>query len=181
MDLLSIVKIASSFTPKDRAPTIYKDKGYIRLSNGAVATFDTNHFADVSKHRRWFNCNGYPSFTNYNTDGTKSTIRLHQVVHPNSDLVDHINGNRLDNTDLNLREATYKQNNANRGRVLKSISTYKGVTWDKSRNKWLAQIEIGGHCKHLGRYSNESDAAKIYNEAAKAAYGEFARLNDLSD
>jgi group I intron endonuclease len=52
-------------------------------------------------------------------------------------------------------------------------SKYVGVTWDKSRNKWVASF-----CgKHLGRFSTEEDAAIAYNNASIEKYGDRAKLN----
>ena len=52
------------------------------------------------------------------------------------ELVDHINGDKLDNRRSNLRIATRSQNNANKGKRKGTSSKFKGVSWDKKRNKW---------------------------------------------
>jgi hypothetical protein len=56
-------------------------------------------------------------------------------------------------------------------------SRFKGVTWDKRANKWLAQIVVKGQGRSLGRYLDETEAAHAYDRAAREAWGEFARLN----
>jgi hypothetical protein len=95
--------------------------------------------------------------------------------------VDHANGNGLDNRKNNLRIATESQNLANAGkrhvRGKPGTSKYKGVCWDKSRSAWSASITVNKKSKHLGRYGNEEEAARAYDSAALAAWGEFARLN----
>lgn len=92
-------------------------------------------------------------------------------------LVDHINGNPLDNRRSNLR-ITDKRGNAQNSAKHKDASSYfKGVTWDKSRRKWMVQIVIDGVRTHLGRFAIEEDAARAYDEAAKQHFGEFARCN----
>lgn len=50
--------------------------------------------------------------------------------------------------------------------------------WDKSRDRWIAQIKCNYKSIHLGRFNNKVDAAKAYNEAAIKYFGEFARLNE---
>lgn len=40
-----------------------------------------------------------------------------------------------------------------------------GVSWDKERNKWVAQIRFQGKSKYLGRYGKIEDAEKAYLEA----------------
>ena len=39
-----------------------------------------------------------------------------------------------------------------------------GVSFEKDRNKWLAQIRIDGKIKKLGRFSNEIDASNAYQK-----------------
>jgi hypothetical protein len=56
-------------------------------------------------------------------------------------------------------------------------SEYKGVTWNKNTEKWQAQIKIDKNNKYLGLFSNEVDAAKTYDKAAKKLFGRYAKLN----
>lgn len=49
----------------------------------------------------------------------------------------------------------------------KTSSKYKGVTWDKESDKWMAQIYINGKRKFLGRFFNELEAARAYQNACK--------------
>lgn len=92
-------------------------------------------------------------------------------------LLDHINGDRLDNRISNLREATHKQNAWNRkGR--NTTSVYKGVYWFKRDSKWKVSIGgLDGKKIHLGMYTDEVEAAKAYDCAARILYGEYARTN----
>ena len=46
-------------------------------------------------------------------------------------------------------------------------SQYKGVSWNKYRDKWRSQIEINGKQKHLGYFTSEEDAAEVYQKALK--------------
>lgn len=91
--------------------------------------------------------------------------------------VDHINGNSLDNRKCNLREATSQQNSFNQKRKTGASSRFKGVSWDKCRNKWTAQIMKSKVNRTLGRFTDEIQAAVAYDEAAVKMFGEFARLN----
>jgi hypothetical protein len=56
-------------------------------------------------------------------------------------------------------------------------STYRGVYWHKSRNKWVARIWCDGKQHHLGRFEEEEAAARAYDRAARAHKGEKAQLN----
>ena len=59
----------------------------------------------------------------------------------------------------------------------KYTSIYKGVCFDKERRKWVVSIYIDNKCRKIGRFKNEIDAARAYDEAAKKYFGEYARLN----
>lgn len=92
-----------------------------------------------------------------------------------SNEIDHVNGVRSDNRLTNLREATPSQNQANKRIRKDNTSGVKGVTWDKSRGKWLASIHINGKRLGLGRHQTLEQAARAYEAAASLHFGEFAR------
>jgi len=94
-------------------------------------------------------------------------------------LVDHINGNGLDNRKANLRPATHSQNVRNRpkARYASPRSKYKGVTWHKRKRKWNTRIRVKGRTIPLGYFDNELHAAKAYDHAARKYHGDFASLN----
>lgn len=54
-----------------------------------------------------------------------------------------------------------------------NISGIKGVHWDKTRKKWIAQIKFKGKRYYLGRYEKKEDAAKVRKEAEEKMFGEF--------
>lgn len=94
------------------------------------------------------------------------------------DIVDHVNGNGLDNRRANLRLATARQNGCNRCSARGSSSRYLGVYLDAARGKWRAKAKAAdGKYIHLGRFDSEADAARAYNAAALKLHGAFARLN----
>jgi hypothetical protein len=93
-------------------------------------------------------------------------------------IVDHIDGNTLNNYLCNLRFATKSQNAANRKELnANNKSGYRGVSWSKSSKKWVAQIMVNYVNYQLGRYENKEDAARAYDAAAIKHFGAFARLN----
>jgi hypothetical protein len=92
-------------------------------------------------------------------------------------IVDHINGNGLDNRKSNLRICTHKQNCRSSRKRKKSVSKYKGVHWCRKTKKWVAQIGLDGRTKHLGYFKIEKNAALAYDRAAVKYFGEFALLN----
>jgi hypothetical protein len=105
---------------------------------------------------------------------------LHRIIAdaPRGKVVDHINGDPLDNRRANLRVCTQAQNLANGRSHRDSTSRYRGVSWKRSEGVWRAQISVGGQrSRFLGQYRDEEAAARAYDEAARAQYGEYARLN----
>lgn len=88
-------------------------------------------------------------------------------------ILDHINHNSLDCRLENLRLVTKTQNQYNRRSTINSASKYKGVSWDKARNLWRAQIKRNGKTKNLGLYSLELDAKIAYDKALEIVLKEL--------
>ena len=61
--------------------------------------------------------------------------------------------------------------------IVRGLSIYKGVSWRKDRNRWLVRIMFRGKRIYLGCFKDEIEAARIYDQAAKKYFGEFARCN----
>lgn len=92
-------------------------------------------------------------------------------------VVDHCNGNGLDNRRANLRRATREQNARNTTKPIRGASRFHGVSLTRQRKNWRAQIRIDGKRVHLGEFKTEELAARAYDEASRKHHGEFARLN----
>jgi hypothetical protein len=90
--------------------------------------------------------------------------------------VDHVNGDGLDNRRSNLRPATNQQNSANRS-SWRGASRFMGVSWSKAVEAWQAHIMVDRRSQFLGYYAAEDAAARAYDLAAVAAFGEYARPN----
>ena len=111
-------------------------------------------------------------------------IFLHRVIMgaQKGQIVDHINGDKLDNRRENLRFATNRENIRNSRKYRKPCSSqFKGVCLRKSNGTWRASIWMEGrlHQKHLGNFKCEHEAAHAYNKAAIAEFGDFAVLNPV--
>jgi hypothetical protein len=90
--------------------------------------------------------------------------------------VDHRNRNRSDNSIENLRSATPSQNVANSSISKNNTSGYKGVHYDKKKNRWRANICVNGVRIRTKRYLTPEDARDAYDELANKHFGEFASL-----
>lgn len=90
-------------------------------------------------------------------------------------LVDHRNGNKLDNRLCNLRLCTFAQNSYNKSISSKNITGYKGVIL--RYGKYKAQIKVDGKHIQLGSFDDITQAAYAYDDAARKYFGEFANTN----
>lgn len=90
--------------------------------------------------------------------------------------IDHIDGNRRNNSLSNLRLATRSQNSSNSVKRSDNASGFKGVCLHKPSGKWVAYITIAGKRKHIGIYRCPTVASLAYISAAKLHFGEFARF-----
>lgn len=91
--------------------------------------------------------------------------------------IDHRNTETLDNQRHNLRYCTHAENARNRKTSGNNTSGYKGACWHKGVNKWCAYIYHNGKRIHLGYFTCLIKAAKVYDNAARKYFGEFARPN----
>lgn len=105
--------------------------------------------------------------------------RMHRIILKASpgQIIDHKNGNGLDNRKSNLRFCTHTQNMRNRAKSTTNKVGFKGVSWSKARGKFEAQITVDRKIKHLGFYECPFKAARAYDAAAIEFHGEFAKTN----
>jgi hypothetical protein len=111
--------------------------------------------------------------------GSKIIYLHREIMNPPAGvLVDHKNGDALDNRRDNLRLATYAQNAYNKKKTrAKTSSRFIGVCFSKKTGKWTAYLRFEGKRIWLGQFDNEIDAAKAHDKAAIEYHKEFARLN----
>lgn len=144
----------------------------IVLSNGERVMIDDED-AERVRARRW-----HRSVRGYVCGNTGKPLLHRFLMSANpGEQIDHINRNLSDCRKANLRRASPSQNGANRGLNKNNTSGYRGVSWDKSRKRWMAKIEVDRRQVHLGRFEIRELAALAYDAAAKRYFGEFASLN----
>jgi hypothetical protein len=149
---------------------------YVPLPDGTEATIDAEDAESVGQHN-WCLGNGYVVTFLPRVNGKQKTLRLHRLVmgEPEGKMVDHRNGNPLENRKAFLRPATNAQNQYNQGIPSHNTSGHKGVGWNKACKKWQARIKHEGKQIHLGLFTDLEEASKAYREAALKYHGEFAR------
>jgi hypothetical protein len=91
--------------------------------------------------------------------------------------IDHRDCDSLNNRIANLREATRSQNEGNKRKYRNNKSGFKGVCWNKQRQKWIAQIMVNRVPRTIGFYDDPALGHQAYLAAAVAARGEFARAS----
>lgn len=97
------------------------------------------------------------------------------VFDPNI-VVDHRNGDELDNRRENLRIATIIENGRNKAKISRNCKfKYKGIS--KDENIFNATISANGKRLTRGYFKTEEEAARLYDSMAAHFYGEFARFN----
>ena len=109
-------------------------------------------------------------------DGTWKPVRMHKLI-TGWPLTDHINHDTLDNRRFNLRPATDRQSSQNRRPFITAASAYKGITWNRQHRKWLTRIGTSTGRMFLGLFTDEVEAARAYDAAARELFGEYAYLN----
>lgn len=137
---------------------------------GKFALIDNGDFEAVNKFR-WYLNGKYPA-KSFGKRPNRNKILLHTFLinTPKGMMVDHIDGNELNNQRKNLRICTHAQNVMNSKKSIRNKgSKYKGVFFVG----WRAYIGR----RIIGNFPTEIEAAEAYNTAAKGLYKDFARLN----
>ena len=155
----------------------------ISLTQGKMALIDDEDFDRVSAFKWYYSRHGYAVRSAHRADGNPKRIYLHRFVvdAPDDMVVDHMDGNTLNDQRHNLRMCAQSENQRNQRRTkVGQSSKYKGVDWNASRKKWRARIVLDGKSIMLGRYDGEVEAARAYNAAALKYFGAFAALNEVA-
>lgn len=144
----------------------------IQLTRGYFALVDDEDFEKFNKYK-WQRSLAktksrkviYAKTGITQSNGIQRTVRMHRMIlnAKKDEIVDHINGNGLDNRKGNLRIVTNRQNHQNRH--IKVTSKYPGVYWKKDNSKWMAKITAKNKQIYLGLFESEDEAYKAYKWA----------------
>lgn len=150
--------------------------GYCSNTNN-VFYFDMEDY-DKIKDYCWYETQvgAYTSMEAWDS-ATKTQIKMYWIIF--NKYCDHIDRNPLNNRKYNLRQATFSQNSANKSITSRNTSGTIGVSWDKSRSKWISSISCNRQHIKLGRFSNKEDAIKARLQAEAKYFKKFAPQRHL--
>ena len=147
----------------------------IELTKGKTTIVDDADYDWLIQWKWYYSSTGYAVRKPYQ----KTVIYMHRLILQITDnlLCDHINGNKLDNKQRNLRIVNKSQNSVNSYQHNDNKSGYKGVSWSKVAKRWTVYVKG----QHIGYFINIIDAALAYNQRATEVFGHFAKLNDIKE
>jgi hypothetical protein len=163
--------VCRNYRPKATTP-----QGQVRqipLGDGMYAYVDAGDYEWLSQWA-WHLHGGYAV---RNENGKRIYMHRQIMQPPQGMVVDHTNGNKVDNTRANLNVCTQQENLHNRSKRNGSSSRFRGVNYSRNSRKWIARITFEGRRLFLGYFIEEVEAARAYDRKAVELFGEFARLN----
>lgn len=149
---------------------------YIALTFDRFAIVDAHDFQRLVRFK-WTACRvGRKFYARRNEHRTGIWMHREIMQPPKGMVVDHVNGNGVDNSRANQRVCTPAENGHN-SRPHGRSSRFKGVSYNEFLNLWQAGICINRQTKTIGYFDDEIEAAKAYDREALRRFGPFAWLN----
>lgn len=117
----------------------------------------------------------------YVVSGSEGLLLHRFLMNPDKNMVvDHIDGDTMNNRKSNLRVCETKENLRNSKMRINNTSGHKGVIWYKNTNKWVAYIMVDYKHKTLGYFDDIEDAIKTRKNAEEKYFGEYSYENQSS-
>jgi hypothetical protein len=113
--------------------------------------------------------------------GVKQLFLAHRIIWtmhhgeiPTNAEIDHKDTNPFNNRIGNLRIASSSSNHHNQSLSSINTSGVKGVSWYKSKKRWIAEVQTNGVKQRVGAYKTIEEATAAIREARLRLHGEFA-------
>jgi len=157
-----------------RPATPEGDVKRIPLTGGFYAYVDAADYEWLSKYSWRVFSGGYAM----RCEKGKVIFMHRRIMQPPEGMVvDHIDGNRVNDCRFNLRVCTPAQNRYNHAKRAGGYSRFKGVSYHKKCEKCYAVCQHKGGPIWLGYFDDEVEAARAYDHKAVECCGPFARVN----
>ena len=152
-------------------------------NNGEPFFFDKEDY-DLIKDYTWrYDKNKY-LYANCIRNGKRTTIKMHRlimdVLDDNEWLIDHIKHITYDNRKSQLRLVTNSQNGMNTKLSSNNTTGYKGVTWDKERQKWVVYIKLDNKHIYIGRFDEIEEADSARRKAELKYHAEYNYIDSMN-
>lgn len=154
----------------------------ISLTQGQFTTVDDADFETLSKFK-WYYHQGRAVRKPRAIERRRiGFVWMHrEIVKPTKNkVVDHINGNTLDNRRENLRECTRSQNQWNKRLRIKSTTGMKNIYWNSKKKRYIVSFQKYGKKHQYGQFSELDKAIKSRNEAALVIHEGFNQVLEVS-
>jgi hypothetical protein len=163
--------VCRNYRPKAATPG--GEVRQIPLGDGLYAYVDAADYEWLNRWT-WHLSNGYA----VRWEKGKIIFMHREILRPPKGKIgDHVNGNRQDNTRVNLRPCLRSENARNKSKAHGTSSRFRGVDYRRASGRWHARIRFEGKLIHLGSFTDEIEAARAYDRKAVELFGQFARLN----
>ncbi len=140
----------------------------IPLTKGYLAIVDDDDFDFLNQWKWSATENGTKTYAcrHFVKNNKKSKLYMHRIL-CDAKLVDHANGDSLDNRKSNLRPADKSKNGAN-------TKKWFGVFWNPKNRNWRSRISFKNKMVEVGSFHNRDEARRAYLKMKKYLFKEFA-------
>jgi len=149
-------------------------------SKGEEFYFDLEDYDKIKDYCWYYDKEGYVVSHCSGTRSHRKGIKMHRILFPDSEKVDHIKHINHDNRKSELRPVTSSQNGMNKSLLSNNTSGITGVSYSRTENRWIAHIGINNE-KYKKRFINFEDAVKQRKEWEEKYFGEYSYNNSMKE